>query len=258
MILLLIVCIIFAAIGLFLFYMYKEATRDIIVNHEIMFSHFPKGFGEVRIFFISDIHKRAVSPSLIEQVKGKADIVIIGGDIAEEGVPLERIAENIRLLRTVGPAYFVWGNNDYEVDYHELDALLLEHKVTILDNTRAVFESEEGEKLILLGVDDVGLGRDRLDLALSDCEEEGFRILASHNPSIIHKFTKDDHISLVLSGHTHGGQIRMFRHTRFLKGGIYRYDHTTLLVSNGYGTTLVPLRFRAPAQTHMITLKKCK
>ncbi|WP_028400462.1 metallophosphoesterase [Ectobacillus panaciterrae] len=255
MIWLLAVCIVLVFIGLFIFYMYTEATRNTIVEHEIAFPHFPKGFGEVRIFFISDIHKRAVAESLVEQAKGKADIVIIGGDLAERGVPLKRIARNIQLLREIGPLYFVWGNNDYEIDYHELDALLLDHKVIILDNTRAVFESEEGEKLILLGVDDVGLGRDRLDLALSDCEEEGFRILVSHSPSITRKFTDEERISLVLSGHTHGGQIRMFHHTRFLKGGVYRREHTTLFVSNGYGTTVVPLRFRAPAQTHIITLK---
>ncbi len=57
----------------------------------------------------------------------------------------------------------------------------------VLDNTRVVFESELGEKICLLGVDDVGLERDRLDLALADCKEEGFRILISHNPDIIKK-----------------------------------------------------------------------
>ena len=80
---------------------------------------------------------------------------------------------------------FCVGNNDYEIEYHELDALLLENNVKVLDNTRVVFESELGEKICLLGIDDVGLHRDRLDLALADCKEDGFRILVSHNPDII-------------------------------------------------------------------------
>ena len=41
----------------------------------------------------------------------------------------------------------MWGNNDYEIEYHELDALLLENNVKVLDNTRVVFESELGENL---------------------------------------------------------------------------------------------------------------
>lgn len=81
----------------------------------------------------------------------------------------------------------MWGNNDYEIEYHALDALLLENNVKVLDNTRVVFESELGEKICLLGIDDVGLHRDRLDLALADCKEDGFRILVSHNPDIIKK-----------------------------------------------------------------------
>lgn len=236
--------------------MYREAMRDTLLEHTVSFAEFPMSFGEVRIFFISDIHRRTISKSLIQQVKGKVDLVIIGGDLAEQGVPLARVVDNIKRLNEIGQAYFVWGNNDYEIDFHELDALLLQNGVKILDNTGILFESEAGEKIWLLGVDDVGLKRDRLDLALADCEEEGFRILVSHNPDIIYKLNGTENISCVLSGHTHGGQIRLFHATRFLKGGIYEYPQTTLFVSNGYGTTLVPMRFRAPAQTHLITLQR--
>ncbi|EMA6341992.1 metallophosphoesterase [Bacillus cytotoxicus] len=248
---------VFICLGfIFFFIMYREAMRDTVLEHTLTFKDFPKSFQKVRIFFISDIHRRGVSRTLIERVKGQVDLVIIGGDLAEKGVSLAQIAFNIKQLREVGPVYFVWGNNDYEIEYHELDALLLEHGVKVLDNTRVIFESNAGEKLCLLGVDDVGLERDRLDLALADCQEDGFRILISHNPAIIHKMSGEEGISLILSGHTHGGQIRLFHFKKYLKGGVYHYSNMTLFVSNGYGTTLVPLRFRAPAQTHIITLKQ--
>lgn len=245
----------FICIGFIFLWMYREAVRNTMLEHTLSFVNFPESFGKVRIFFISDIHRRVIAPSLIENVKGNADFVIIGGDLAEKGVSLSKIAANIQTLSEIGPIYFVWGNNDYEIDYHELDALLLEHGVKILDNTRVLFESESGDKLCLLGVDDVGLERDRLDLALADCQEDGFRILISHNPAIVNKMSGQEQISLVLSGHTHGGQIRLFYSKRYLKGGVYEYPCTTLFVSNGYGTTLIPLRFRAPAQTHLITLQ---
>ncbi|WP_336991752.1 metallophosphoesterase [Bacillus toyonensis] len=239
---------------IFLLVMYKEAMRNTVLEHTLEFKEFPQSFQQMNMFFISDIHRRVVSDSLIERIKGKVDLVIIGGDLAEKGVPLSKISANIQKLRAIAPVYFVWGNNDYEIEYHELDALLLENNVKVLDNTRVVFESELGEKICLLGVDDVGLERDRLDLALADCKEEGFRILISHNPDIIKKISGKEQISLVLSGHTHGGQIRLFPSEKYLKGGVYNHSNTTLFVSNGYGTTLIPLRFRAPAQTHIITL----
>ncbi|AHA09997.1 MULTISPECIES: metallophosphoesterase [Bacillus] len=239
---------------IFLLVMYKEAMRNTVLEHTLEFKEFPQSFQQMNMFFISDIHRRVVSDSLIERIKGKVDLVIIGGDLAEKGVPLSKISANIQKLRAIAPVYFVWGNNDYEIEYHELDALLLENNVKVLDNTRVVFESELGEKICLLGVDDVGLERDRLDLALADCKEEGFRILISHNPDIIKKMSGKEQISLVLSGHTHGGQIRLFPSEKYLKGGVYNHSNTTLFVSNGYGTTLIPLRFRAPAQTHIITL----
>ncbi|WIG28966.1 metallophosphoesterase [Bacillus toyonensis] len=239
---------------IFLLVMYKEAMRNTVLEHTLEFKEFPQSFQQMNMFFISDIHRRVVSDSLIERIKGKVDLVIIGGDLAEKGVPLSKISANIQKLRAIAPVYFVWGNNDYEIEYHELDALLLENNVKVLDNTRVVFESELGEKICLLGVDDVGLERDRLDLALADCKEEGFRILISHNPDIIKKMSGKEQISLVLSGHTHGGQIRLFPSEKYLKGGVYNHLNTTLFVSNGYGTTLIPLRFRAPAQTHIITL----
>ncbi|MFJ7814961.1 metallophosphoesterase [Bacillus toyonensis] len=239
---------------IFLLVMYKEAMRNTVLEHTLEFKEFPQSFQQMNMFFISDIHRRVVSDSLIERIKGKIDLVIIGGDLAEKGVPLSKISANIQKLRAIAPVYFVWGNNDYEIEYHELDALLLENNVKVLDNTRVVFESELGEKICLLGVDDVGLERDRLDLALADCKEEGFRILISHNPDIIKKMSGKEQISLVLSGHTHGGQIRLFPSEKYLKGGVYNHSNTTLFVSNGYGTTLIPLRFRAPAQTHIITL----
>jgi uncharacterized protein len=240
---------------LLLSYMWFEAHRNKVDFIELTFPEFPKSFGKLSIFFISDIHRRLISEKIIDEVKGKADMVVIGGDLTEKGVPFERVAENIRRLKEIGPVYFVWGNNDYEVDYHELDALLLQEGVKILDNTAVRFESAEGEKVSLLGVDDISKNRARLDLALLDADDQGFRILVSHNPGIVSKIQEDHRISLILSGHTHGGQIRFFRFGIYEKGGIRKIKETTLIVSNGYGTTALPLRLGAPAETHLITLR---
>lgn len=248
-----------AAVGVFLLlYMAFLAFGNNVEENELEFGNFPKSFGTLKIFFISDIHRRRISDSIITAAKGKADIVIIGGDLMEKGVPLERVKLNIEKLKTIGPVYFVWGNNDYEGDYRDLDALLLDLKVKILDNTAVMFESLEGEKVALLGVDDVGLKKDRLDFALMDAESGYFTILASHNPKIVDKIKPEDGISLLLSGHTHGGQIRIFGLGPYKKGGIDKVGKVIRLISNGYGTTGVPLRLGVRSQSHLITLKPAR
>ncbi|WP_176167378.1 metallophosphoesterase [Mesobacillus jeotgali] len=237
-----------------LLYMYRQAFKNTVLKQEIRLKDFPASFGSVRIFFISDIHKRIVSDSIIEEVKGQTDLVIIGGDLAEKGVPLERVSANIEKLKTIAPVFFVWGNNDYEFNSHELDSLLYHSGIKVLDNTAVKFESAAGDVLYLLGIDDFGLGKSRLDLAVLDAEEEGFRILVSHNPAIASSLKPEFDISLVLCGHTHGGQIRIFGFGPYELGGIKEKNGTTILTSNGYGTTGVPFRLGARAETHLITL----
>jgi uncharacterized protein len=238
-----------------LLYMLREAFLNKVVELDMFFSDFPDSFKKVSIFFISDIHRRSISDKVIQKVKGKADMVIIGGDLTEKGVPFDRVTENLKKLKKVGPVYFVWGNNDYEVDFHELDAILLDNGVKVLDNTSVTFESSRGEKLCLLGVDDLNQKRDRLDLALLDAEINSFKILVSHYPRITEKILPEHNIRLVLSGHTHGGQIHIFGYSPYEKGKIKKLKNTTLLISNGYGTTAIPLRLGAPAECHLITLK---
>jgi predicted MPP superfamily phosphohydrolase len=246
---------VFSGLGLILF-MWLQANANQISNEVIEFDNFPESFSRLKLFFISDIHRRSISRKLIDKVKKEQiDFVIIGGDLIEKGVPMSRTAQNLELLKEIGPVYFVWGNNDYEVDFHKLDALLLDHRVYILDNTAAKFESEDGEFFSLLGVDSVTNNRDRLDLALLDSSDSDFRILVSHDPAIVKKIKKEDQIDLVLCGHTHGGQIRLGKLGFYEKGGVKKGELSTVFVSNGYGTSLLPLRFGAPALTHIITIK---
>jgi predicted MPP superfamily phosphohydrolase len=232
-----------------------EASLNKVSRHELFFSDFPQSFGQVSIFFISDIHRRVISDKIIEEVLGKADIVIIGGDLTEKGVPMKRVRENIEKLKKLGPVYFVWGNNDYEVDYRKLDVILLESNVKALYNTSVTFESELGDKISLLGVDDLNQNLDRIDLALMDADKESFKILASHYPDIVEKVEQEHEIRLVLSGHTHGGQIHILGYSPYERGKLKTLKNTTLLISNGYGTTTLPLRLGAPAECHLITLK---
>ena len=80
----------------------------------------------------------------------------------------------------MAPVYYVWSDNDYSGSYRDLNALLLDCKVTILENTRASFETENGTKFSIIGLDDVETKRDDLGFALEELYDEGLNILASY------------------------------------------------------------------------------
>ncbi|WP_078553240.1 metallophosphoesterase [Bacillus alkalicellulosilyticus] len=235
-----------------LLYMYIEAHRNRVIESKVELDGFPSGFSGIKLFFISDVHARVISNKILKKIKGKADIVIIGGDLIEKGVPLQRAEENLKKLRDSAPTYFVWGNNDYAGEFRQLDVLLLENRITVLDNTAIPFE-QGTDTFYLIGVDDLSFNRSNLDLAVQDCNE-GYRVLVSHNPDIIEMIKPEHQIGLLLSGHTHGGQIRIFGWGLRKKGGWEQVRKTTVLISNGYGTKSIPFRLGAPAQAHLITL----
>lgn len=243
--------------GLLVVNMLINAKRNNLTKHRLLFKEFPDGIGEFSIFFISDIHRRKISKRLIKQLPSNVDIVIIGGDLTEGGVPFHRIENNLLLLKEIAPVYFVFGNNDYEAGKEKLENLLIKHGTVILNNSFADITANTGEKLILLGIEDVGEKRDSLELALRKASDiKGFRILISHNPAIYHKVQHTHHISLILSGHTHGGQIRLFGFGLHEKGRLHILKKAVLLISNGYGTSGVPLRLGAPAEAHLVQLYK--
>lgn len=236
--------------------MLLKGHQNHLTIHKIEYNDFPESFHPLSIFFISDIHRRVVSERLLEKISHKVDLVVIGGDLTESGVPFSRVEKNIQLLGELGPIYFVFGNNDYEVGKEKLEHLLAKHDAQVLNNTSTTITSTIGERIILLGVEDMSEENDRLDLAIKNTTSSDFKILISHNPDIYDKIRQNDRISLVLSGHTHGGQIRLFGFGMYKKGMLHNLNHSRLLISNGYGTTLLPLRLGAPAEAHIVELRK--
>ncbi len=233
--------------------MVKEAFSNRILEHHLHFDK-PANSRKTRIFFISDIHRRMIAEKIIDELSGNTDIVIIGGDLTEGKVPFSRIRRNLEKLSSLGPVYFVRGNNDYEANIGKLETLLTEFGVTILNNTSVLYKTLDGASIHLIGIDDLAEGSPDLESAVSTAGNSGIRLLISHNPKIIESIRDDHQIDLVLSGHTHGGQIRFLGFGLYEKGGMKKFGKTLLFVSNGYGTTALPLRLGAKAQTHLFSL----
>ncbi len=263
-------------------WMHAEARRTAVREMDVELDRLPASFEGTRIFFISDIHRRLVERQVIDQAAagGRFDLVLIGGDLRESGVPLERTRRNIKLLAALGPVYMVYGNHDYDDHARELEVLLHEEGVRILSNDSVMLEQTGGERLRLAGVDDAKSGRDRLEMALQPPVEypgrleEDCTILLAHDPILIEKLASRPslHVDLVLAGHTHGGQLvlpilgPLYRSytTVTYSGGWYEWKvrqtagerRLRLFVSKGYGTSHLPLRLNAPAEVHVLTLRQ--
>ncbi len=222
----------------------------IIVDHKL-----PKDFDGYRIFYISDIHRRHIEKSTIQSVTMNIDAVVIGGDLTEKYVPLKRTKRNIEILKKWGaPIYFVWGNNDYETNTARFSALLEKENVKILANSSENVKRNHAV-LSFLGLDCTTYKEARVDLALKEATGD-YYILLTHIPSSFYELDKNDQekMNIVLAGHTHGGQIRVFGVGPYEKGSFKKYKNTSILVSEGYGYTLLPFRFGTSAECHVLTL----
>ncbi|MCY7916212.1 metallophosphoesterase [Bacillus vallismortis] len=234
--------------------MYSTAKGNHLKTHTFSLSKM-KGKPPLTIFFISDIHKRLIDQDLIQKARSHAPhLVIIGGDLAEGGVPSTRIEENIKRLAIFGvPVLFVWGNNDYEIRQHRLYSIFKAHGVISLRNESVSF-SHSGHTIGIAGVDDIKMEMDHYEEAIKALDKSQLNILVCHNPEIHEQIHETDGIDAIFSGHTHGGQIRFGKFGPYELGKTGCVKQSKYLISNGYGTTKVPFRLGAKPETHIVTL----
>ncbi|SES33972.1 metallophosphoesterase [Psychrobacillus sp. OK032] len=208
---------------------------------------------QVHLFFISDIHRRKIDSKLIHSLMGKVDIVIIGGDLTEKGVPLHRTEYNIAQLKKMGDVFYVFGNNDREVGEQNLIQLLEKNDVHLLVN-KSVELIIDGTPIRLVGVNDGFSGKVSIYDAFQEVREEDIVIFITHAPAYFNNAKKVSKPHLLLAGHLHGGQIRFGPFGIYENGAFKEKEQSAELVSNGFGTTGVPLRLGAKSECHIITI----
>ncbi|RKQ37687.1 metallophosphoesterase [Oceanobacillus halophilus] len=245
------------AFPILFFYMIYKAHHDKIKHHTILDENIPSSFEGFRIFFISDIHRRRIKETTLRSITKDIDCVIIGGDLTEKNVPLKRIRSNLQELNKWNvPIYFVWGNNDYETNFEELYTLLDQENVIVLANSSKNIKRDDAV-ISFLGLDCSTYKEARLDLALRDAKGDYF-ILLTHMPSGYYDLEQKerDKLNVVLAGHTHGGQIRIVGFGPYERGTFKKVGKTSILISEGYGYTLLPFRLGTDAECHVISLSK--
>lgn len=245
-------------IGAILFcYMLFLAHHDHVRYQTIRDERLPAKFNGFKIFFISDIHRRSIRTTTLKTILGQIDIIVIGGDLTEKGVPLDRIRNNIKKLKNMhAPIYFIWGNNDYEASPEKIKRMLEQEDVNILLN--ASKDLKRGDHIIsLVGLDCYRYGNVNLEAAMNESKGR-YKLLITHDPSTYMELNNNekDMFHIVLAGHTHGGQIRIFGKGLYERGKFRKIRDTNVLISEGYGYTTLPLRLGTNAECHILQLKR--
>lgn len=243
-------------IAAFSLHMYRNAHRDFVRYQALPHHKLPAAFNGYTIFFIADLHRRNIRGDTLESINKQIDLVCIGGDILEKGVPLERVKHNIKKLQRWNvPIVFVYGNNDYETDIQQLENLFADLNVIVLEDDIMPI-SLRSEQIMLVGFKyEQECSETKSDIDWESLEDY-MTILLTHKPSGYFKLNESvkEVIDTVLAGHTHGGQIRIFGMGPYERGSLKKMHNTTILQSEGYGCSLLPFRLGTQAECHVLTL----
>jgi hypothetical protein len=245
-------------------------TRMVVKRIEISLPHLPPELDGLTIAQLSDlhldlVHGKAWLSSVVEKTNTlKPDLIAITGDLAEGSVA--RFAEEVeplRGLRAPEGVFFVTGNHEYFHDLNGWLELLKEFGIRVLRNERVSISRGEGG-FDLAGVDDHDGGRiapghgPDLQKALKNRDPHRAVVLLAHQPRIMEEASRHG-IGLVLSGHTHGGQIWPFSYLVYLQQpyvrGLKELGKTKLYLSSGTGFWGPPMRLGTTAEITLITLR---
>ncbi len=229
----------------------------------------PKLTAEVRLAVVTDFHSSDNADDVVAMVASCApDAVLLVGDLFDDDTqnrPPERTLSLMRQLSAQYPCYYVSGN--HEAWTGEMDALYQQTEeagVTVLRMSSGVL-TVRGQRIALCGIPDpyemVFSGapdtEEQIRQALEDVDSADFTVLLAHRPELLAKYAQFP-LDLVVSGHAHGGQVRipgvlngLYAPNQGwfpkLAGGAYTQDGTTLIVSRGLAVrTRLPRIFNRP------------
>jgi predicted MPP superfamily phosphohydrolase len=245
----------------------RQLRRSLTLSEaEISLTGLAPELDGMRILLITDVHAGPfVSPAVLADTFGKLmgsrpDLVLLGGDLTTSRIEdFLRSGEAFASLRAPLGVFAVFGNHEH---YTRQPARLRQEVeatgIRVLHNAWAAVE-RGGKLLALAGVDDLILGRPDLDRALDGAPDP--IVLLSHNPDLLFEAERRG-VALMLSGHTHAGQLRipglpvLCRQSRYrLDEGRYRAGSTELVVSRGLGAVGLPWRLACPPEAVLLRIR---
>jgi uncharacterized protein len=256
-----------------------EANRPQLVSIEIPLSRLSESWDGFRIAQLSDLHyddhfSAVPLRKAIEIVnQAQPDLVVLTGDFvtapirkgrlarAQAATTIEPCAQLLSQLRAPSGVLAALGNHDLDTNAAHIIDVLQSRAIPVLRN-RSIPLERGGKRLWFAGVDDVLKGKPRLELALSGIPAAEPVVLLAHEPDWADNVARHA-VDLQLSGHSHGGQVRLpLVGAPFLPElgrkypwGLRRIDSLVLYTNTGIGTIRIPMRLNCPPEVTLITLR---
>lgn len=237
----------------------------------------PEAFEGFKIAHVSDLHNAVFgrkNEKLLSLIRAaEPDIIAITGDLIDSRhTDIDSALAFVEAAAEIAPVYYVTGNHESRLDFDEIEPRLIAAGARVLRN-----EAEDigrgGERIRLAGIDDpsfIRTGGTAEERAAAELEQLGdgggtFTVLLAHRPELVEVYAEYG-AGLVLSGHAHGGQVRLP-----LLGGLYapgqgllpEYDsglyslgETQMVVSRGLGNSVAPLRVNNRPELVIVTLSR--
>ena len=257
--------------GLAILLRFGPRPRDVQVTRlDLLLPNLPAAFDGYRILHISDLHASLylsvarLRARLAVAADEPRDLVVFTGDLTSDLPRLDGAAAALAGLTAPGGALAVLGNHDNWLSAREVQEALRRRGIRPLVNAHVVI-ARNGGKLVIAGVDNPAYAnRDDLAAALEGVGEEEVVILLCHAPEIILR-PRAARAALILSGHTHGGQIVLpllgplyvpSRLGRRYASGLHQLEHGWLYINRGLGEIFPPLRVLCPPEIAVVTLRR--
>lgn len=277
--LLFLVLVVFAIVILWV--MIYDSRRFVVVAHEIRDRRLR---GRYRVVFLSDLHNKQFgkdNAQLLEAIREiKPDAVWVGGDMinGKAGEKLERAVKLLRALRESYPVFYANGNHEHRIKLYpetygtqaekyaealaELGIVPMVNSHVQLPAVNLVIYGTEIDKYFYKRFTVPHMKQDYLPELLGVPDPEVYTVLLAHNPDYFPQYA-DWGADLVLSGHVHGGIIRipfwgkgmLSPNVRFFPkydGGVYHEGASTMILSRGLGIHTIPFRLFNPGEVIVI------
>ncbi len=263
-----------ASVGGLGLYAGEISRHELSVEHHVIhLSRLPDVFRGMRIVQVSDLHYAEYTEAfflraIVDRINRlRPDLVLITGDFATFG-PLpetysrRRLPECAAILSRIECPlrYASLGNHDYYVGESYVMGPLEENGIPVLVNAAVPLE-RNGARIWLAGLGSACVDHADPARAIPRAAAQETVLVMAHEPDILPKVARYN-VDLMLSGHTHGGQVRipfvplLFQPDlgqRYVEGW-FRYGPTQLYVNRGIGAIGVPFRFRCPPEITVFTL----
>jgi predicted MPP superfamily phosphohydrolase len=228
----------------------------------------PAPLAGLRVVQLSDIHLGPLVPP--ESLKAavdvaldlRPDLIALTGDFVTrtDGGEFLTLAAELSRLRAPLGVFAVLGNHDVWTGAERVTRVLESAGVRLLRNASAAVE-RNGARLVIAGVDDVTEERDDLARALAGMPDDEAVLLLAHEPDFADEAARDPRVRAQLSGHSHGGQVKLPGLPRVLPPlaekypeGLYRVGGLHLYTTRGIGVIGPGVRFNCPPEVTLLEL----